>query len=36
MFCQLHGCERVECDGCMFCYALEAGKQKKEESDEEE
>lgn len=36
MFCQLHGNEQTECDGCMQCYALEALRQQESEEYEDE
>ncbi len=33
-FCVIN--TQLECDESMFCYALEAVKQKKEESEDEE
>lgn len=33
MFCKLPGYERIECNGCMLCYALEE-KEMEEMKDE--
>ena len=31
MFCKLPGCERIECNGCMLCYALEETEEAENE-----
>lgn len=34
MFCQLPGFERIECNGCMWCYESSEGEKETEDGNE--